>query len=146
MKIKIYRTVILPFVVYGCETWSLTWREERRRRVFKNRVMRIFGPKRDEITREWSKIHNEELNELYFSPNIFQVIKSNMRWVRLVALWGRVEVHTGFWLGNLRVRNHLEDPGIDGRIILRWIMRNGDGGMDWIDLAQDRDKWRVQTW
>jgi len=54
IKFNIYRTVILPFVVYGCETWSLTWREERRRRVFENRVMRrIFGPKRDEITGEW---------------------------------------------------------------------------------------------
>jgi len=76
LKIKIYRTVILPFVLYGCETWSLTLREERRLRVFENRVLRrIFGPKRDEVTGEWRKLHNEELNNLYTSPNIVQMIK-----------------------------------------------------------------------
>ena len=65
IKIKIYRTIILPVVLYGCETWSLTLREERRLRVFENRVLRrIFGPKRDEVTREWRKLHNEELNDL----------------------------------------------------------------------------------
>ena len=74
---KIYRTIILPVVLYGCETWSLTLREERRPRVFENRVLRrIFGPKRDEITGEWGKLHNEELNNLYSSPNIVRVIKS----------------------------------------------------------------------
>ena len=63
LKIKIYRTTILPVVLYGCETWSLTLREQRRLRVFENRVLRrIFGPKRDEVTREWRKLHNEELN------------------------------------------------------------------------------------
>jgi len=66
LKIKIYRTVILPVVLYGCETWSLTFREERRLRVFENRVLRrIFGPKMDEVTGEWRKLHNEELNDLY---------------------------------------------------------------------------------
>ena len=60
LKIKIYRTIILPVVLYGCETWSLTLREERRLRVFENRVLRrIFGPKRDEVTGEWRKLHNE---------------------------------------------------------------------------------------
>ena len=77
LKIKIYRTVILPVVLYGCETWSLTLREERMLRVFESRVFRrIFGPKRDEVTGEWRKLHNEELNNLYSSPNIVQVIKS----------------------------------------------------------------------
>jgi len=77
LKIKIYRTIILPVVLYGCETWSLTLREERRLRVFENRVSRrIFGPKRDEVTRGWRKLHNEELNDLYCSPNIVRVIKS----------------------------------------------------------------------
>jgi len=77
IKIKIYRNIILPVVLYGCETWSLTLREERRVRVFENRVLRrIFGPKRDEVTGEWRKLHNEELNELYASLNIVRVIKS----------------------------------------------------------------------
>ena len=66
LKIKIYRTIILPVVLYGCETWSLTLREERRMRVSENRVLRkVFGPKRDEVTGEWRKLHNEELNDLY---------------------------------------------------------------------------------
>ena len=66
LKIKIYRTIILPVVLYGCETWSLTLREERRLRVFENRVLRrVFGSKRDEITGEWRKLHNEELSDLY---------------------------------------------------------------------------------
>jgi len=67
---NIYRILILPFLLYGCKTWSLTLREERRLRVFENRVLRrIFGPKRDEVTREWSKLHNEELKDLYSSPS-----------------------------------------------------------------------------
>ena len=66
LKIKIYRTIILPVVSYGCETWSLILREERRLRVFEIRVLRrVFGPKRDEVTGEWRKLHNEELNDLY---------------------------------------------------------------------------------
>jgi len=65
LKIKSYRTIILPVVLYGCETWSLTLREERRLRVFENRVWRrIFGPKRDEVTGEWRKLHNEEHSDL----------------------------------------------------------------------------------
>jgi hypothetical protein len=76
MKIEIYRTIILPVVLYGCETWSLTLREERRLRVFENRVLRrIFGPKRDEVTGEWRKLRNKELNNLYSLPNN-RVIKS----------------------------------------------------------------------
>ena len=77
LKIKIYRTIILHVVLYGCDTWSLTLKEERRLRVFENRVLRrIFGPKRDEVTWEWRKLHKEELNDLYCSPNIVRVIKS----------------------------------------------------------------------
>ena len=76
LKIKIYRTIILPVVLYGCETWSLTLREELRLRVFENKMLRrIFGPKRDEVTGAWRKLHNEELNDLYCSPNIVRVIK-----------------------------------------------------------------------
>ena len=77
LKIKIYRTIILPVVLYGCETWSLTLREERSLRVFENRVLRtVFGPKRDEVTGEGRKLHNEELNDLYSLPNIVRVVKS----------------------------------------------------------------------
>ena len=76
LKIKIYRTIILPVILYECETWSLTLREERRLRVLENRVLRkMFGRKRDEVTGEWRKLHNGELNDLYCSPNIVRVIK-----------------------------------------------------------------------
>ena len=77
LKIKIYRTIILPVVLLGCETWSLTLREERKLRVYQNMVLRrIFGPRSDEVTEEWKRLHNEELNDLYSSPNIVRVIKS----------------------------------------------------------------------
>jgi hypothetical protein len=89
LYIKIYRTIILPVVLYECSTWSLIMREERRMRVFENRMRRrIFGPKWDEVTGELKKLHNEELNDLYSLPNIVRVIKSSrMRWARHVALW-----------------------------------------------------------
>ena len=73
LKIKIYRNIILPVVLYGCETSSLTLREERRLRVFENKVLRrIFGPSRDEVTGDWRRLHNEELNDLYCSPDILR--------------------------------------------------------------------------
>ena len=80
---------------YGCETWSLTLREERRLRLFENRKLRRFGPSRYEVTGEWRKLHNEELNDLYCSPNIFQAIK--IRWAGHVARMGESRIQ-GFGL------------------------------------------------
>ena len=98
LNIKIYRTMILPVVLYGYETWSLTLREERRLRVFENRVLRrLFGPKGDEVTEERRKLHKEELRDLYSLPNIVRVVKSRrMRWAGMWRAWGRGEVCTGF--------------------------------------------------
>jgi hypothetical protein len=93
IKIRVYRTIILPVVLCGCETWSLTLKEEQRLRVFENRVLRrIFGLKRDEVAGEWRILHNEELNDLYTSQNIIRVIKSRrMRWAGHVVRMGRGE-------------------------------------------------------
>jgi hypothetical protein len=78
VKVKIHKTIILPVVLYGCETWSLTLREENRLRVFENRVLRrIFGPKSDKVTGEWRKLNNEELHTLYSSPDITRQVKAN---------------------------------------------------------------------
>jgi hypothetical protein len=91
VKIKIHKTIILPVVLYGYETLSLTLREEHRFRVFENRVLeRIFGPKRDEMTGGWRKLHNEGLHGLYSSPSIVRVIKARrIKWAGHVRAWGR---------------------------------------------------------
>jgi hypothetical protein len=111
-KIKIYRTIILPVVLYGCVTWSLILREEHRLRVLETRVLRrIFGPKRDEVIGEWRRLHIEERNDLYSSPNIIQVIKSRrIRWTGHVARMGEGRGAYRILVGRPEGRRPLERP------------------------------------
>jgi hypothetical protein len=146
LKIRIYKTIILPVVLYGCETWSLTLREEHRLSVFENRVLRrIFGQKRDEVTGEWRKLHNEELRNLYSLPSIIRIIKSKrIRWVGHVA---RMEAKRNAY------RLLVEKPEGKrplGRPRRRWVdnIRMDLGEVGWSDvdcfgLAQDRNRWRA---
>jgi len=136
VRIKVYRTIILTVVLYGCETWSLTLREECRLRVFENRVLRrIFGPKRDEVTVELRKLHNEELNVLYSTPNIVRVIKS-----RRMRLAGRV-ARMGEGKGVYRVSvGKPEGKRPLGRPRHKWednikldLQEVGCRGIDWIE-------------
>jgi hypothetical protein len=115
LKIKIYKTVILPVVLYGCETWSLNLREEHRLRVFENRVLRrIFGPEREEDG-SWRKLHNGELHSLYSSPNIVRVFKSRrMRWAGHVARMGEGRGVYRLLVGGPKVRDQWEDLGVGG--------------------------------
>ena len=146
LKIKIYRIIILPVILYGCETRSLTLREERKLRVFENMVLkRIFGPRRNEVTGEWWRLHNEELNDLYSSPSIVRVIKSRkIKWAGHVARMGEERGVYRVLVGKPEGKRPL------GRPTRRWVNNiRMDlhevkcGYMDWVGLAQDRDRWRT---
>ena len=146
LKIKIYRTIIVPLVLYGCETWSLTLREERRLRVFENRVLgKVFGPKRDEVTEERRKLHNEKLYDLYSLPNIVRMVKSRrMRLLGHVAHMGEDRGLQRMLVGKPEGKRPL------GRPRRRWednikmdLQEVGGDRVDWMELAQDRDRWRA---
>jgi hypothetical protein len=146
LKIQIYRTLILPVVLYGFETWSLTLRKKRRLSVFENRVLRrILGPNRDEGTREWRKLRNEELNDLYWSPNTFRLIKSRrMRWAEQAARMGMRRGVYRILVGKPAGKRPL------GRPSCRWednikvdLQVVGCGCVGWMKLAHDRDRWRA---
>jgi hypothetical protein len=145
VKVKIYKTIILPVVLYGCETWSLTLKEEHRLRVFEYRVLRIFGPKRDEVTEEWGKLHNGELHNLYPSPDIVRQTKlRRMRWAAHVARMGEGRnVYTVFMRKPKGKRPH-KRPRRRWEDEIRMDLREtGWGCVEWIHLAQDRDRWRA---
>jgi hypothetical protein len=120
------RTVVLLVVLYGLK---LILREERALKVFENRVLRkTFGPQKDEATGDCRKSHSNKLRDRYSPPHLMRVMKSRiMRWTVHMAGWGRAQVCTGFWWGNLWERDHFEDLGTDGRIILEWIFKQSVG-------------------
>jgi hypothetical protein len=144
--VRTYKTIILPVVLYGCETWSLTLREKHWLRAFENRVLRrVFGLLRDGATGVWRKPHDEELHNLYFSPSKITIIKSRrMRWAGHVARMGEKR--------NV-YRLSVEKPEGKrplGRPRRRWInnikmdlLETGLGGTKRIGLAQDRYSWRT---
>jgi hypothetical protein len=131
--------IILPVVRYGCETWSLTLREEHRLRVFENRVLRrIFGTKRDEVTGEWRKLHNEELQNMQASPSIITIIKSKrMRWAGHVARMEKKRNAYRLLVGKPEGRRPLERPKRRRLDNIRMDLVE----VGWCDvMAQDRDR------
>jgi hypothetical protein len=144
LKIKIYKTVILPFLLYGCETWSLTLGEEHILRVFENRVLRrIFGPKREEDG-SWRKLHNDGLHNLYSSLKIVRVIKSRrMRWAGHVARMEEERCAYRILIGRLEGKRPLGRPRRRWEDNIKLDLREMEiDGANWIRLAQDR----VQLW
>jgi len=145
LKIKIYRTIILPIVLCGCEIWPLILREEHRLRVYENKVLRrIFGPKREDVTAKWRKLHKEELNYLYCSPNIQRVIKSRMRWAGHVERMGKGTDVYRVLEGNPEGKRPLGRPNSRWEDNIKMDLQDVRcEGMDWIELAQDRNSWRA---
>ncbi|KAJ4443792.1 hypothetical protein ANN_05572 [Periplaneta americana] len=146
LKVRIYKTVILPVVLYGCETWTLTLREEHRLRVFENKVLRkIFGAKRDEVTGEWRKLHNTELHALYSSPNIIRNLKSRrLRWAGHVARMGESRNAYRVLVGRPEGKRPLGGPRRRWEDNIKMDLREvGCDDRDWINLAQDKDRWRA---
>jgi hypothetical protein len=143
LNIRIYKIIILPAVLYGCETWSLTLREEHRLRVFENRMpRRILGRKRDEVTEEWRKLHNEELRDLYpyFPPStsIIRIIKwRRLRWAGHVSRMGEKRSTYRLLVGKPEGKRPLRRPRHSEWIILGWILERWDGAI-WIGLVRLR--------
>ncbi|KAJ4428289.1 hypothetical protein ANN_24307 [Periplaneta americana] len=144
LKVRIYKTVILPVVLYSCETWTLILREEHRLRVFENKVLRkIFGAKRDEVTGEWRKLHNTELHALYSSPDIIRNIKSRrLRWAGDVAHIGESRNAYRVLVGRPEEKRPLGRPRRRWEDNIKMDLREvGYDDREWINLAQDRDQW-----
>jgi hypothetical protein len=146
VKVRIYKTIILPVVLYGCETWSLTVRDKHKLRVFENRVWRsIFGPKRNGVMGAWRKVLNEKLHILYSSPSIIRIVKlRRMRWVGHVTRMVQKRSANRLLVGKPEGKRLLGRPRygwIDN--IKMDLLEIGLSVVGWIGLAQERYSWRA---